>query len=86
LVPAYTEDDLSVATFASLYRVLERAPVERKLSVFGLMGKCAAEEVSAFRQHLIDDLWAVAVGTGLVSQLGTTSVQHRLAAAFSGGA
>jgi hypothetical protein len=50
------------------------------------MGKFAAEEVNAFRQHLIDGLWEVAVGTGLVRQLGTTSVQNRLAVAFSGGA
>ena len=75
---------LSTAIYASLSRVIEFAPIENKLAVFGLMARTAAEDLAAFRQQMIDDLWLVASEIGLVTKFGTTSVQSVLAMAFGG--
>ncbi len=79
-----TQDDLAVAEYASLTRAVERARIENKLDVFSLMAGCAAHDVIAFRQDMIDGLWEVAVGTGLVPLIGTTSIQEAIAGAFWG--
>jgi hypothetical protein len=78
-------DRAQVALYASLCRVIEGAPIENKLRVFGLMAKTAAADMYAFRQRVIDDLWEVANDLGLVSEFGVTSVQDVLAAAFAEG-
>jgi len=76
-------EDLNVLVYASLSRVLEQAPTDDKLGVFGLMAQAAADEVAAFQQQQIDDLWAVADDTGLVVTFDTTSVQSALDAVFN---
>jgi hypothetical protein len=75
-------EDLDVRIYASLCRVLEQAPIENKLRVFGLMARTAASEISERRQQYIDDLWSVAEEVGLVRLLGATDVQNALASAF----
>ena len=75
---------LSTAIYASLSRVIEFAPIDNKLAVFGLMARTAAQYFGAFRQQMIDDLWLVASEIGLVTMFGTTSVQSVLAMAFGG--
>jgi hypothetical protein len=85
--PADLADDRAqVAMYASLCRVIEGAPVENKLAVFGLMARTAAADTAVYRQQMIDDLWFVADDLGLVTLVGATSVQAALAAAFDGGA
>jgi hypothetical protein len=79
-------DRAQVALYGGLCRVIEGAPVQNKLAVFGMMARTAAEEASAFRQQVIDDLWLVADGLGLVALVGVTSVQDVLATAFAGDA
>lgn len=81
----HTEDDLAVALYASLTRVLEQAPIENKIGVFSLMARSAAAEAIAFRQTQVDLLWHVAVGIGLPNLIGTATVQDALASAFSEG-
>jgi hypothetical protein len=81
-IAAPTQDDLDVAKYASLCRVLEQAPIENRSRVFGLMAGCAAADVLAFRQNMIDGLWEVAVEIGLVQLMGTTSTQEAIASAF----
>jgi hypothetical protein len=73
-----------VRIYASLCRVLEQAPIENKLRVFGLMAHYAADEISERRQQYIDDLWWVAEEVGLVRLLGVTDVQNALSDAFEG--
>ena len=68
--------------YASLCRVLEGAPAENKLPVFGLMARTAAADTAAYRQQMIDDLWHVATDFGLVDLLGVGAVQEALMAAF----
>jgi hypothetical protein len=75
-------DRAQVAVYASLTRVIECAPIQNKLAVFGLMAKTAASEVAALRQQYIDDLWLVAGDIRLIDLLGTASVQATLCAAF----
>jgi hypothetical protein len=84
-VAAIAQDCLDVAKHASLTRVLEQASIQNKGPVFGLMAGCAANEVAAFRQNVIDGLWEVALETGLVRLIGTTSVQGWIIAAFDEG-
>ena len=78
-------DRAHVAMYASLCRVIESAPVQNKLVVFGMMAGTAAADAAAYRQQVIDDLWEVASDLGLVSIFGVTSVQGVLAAAFAEG-
>jgi hypothetical protein len=77
-------DRAQVAMYASLCRVIESAPVQNKLVVFGMMARTAAGDAAARRQHLIDGLWFVAEDLGLVALVGVTSVQEVLATAFAG--
>jgi hypothetical protein len=79
-----TQDDLAVAEYGSLYRVLEQAPIENRGSVFFLMASRAASDVDIFRQNMIDGLWEVAVETGLVRLVGTATVLNAVAIAFDG--
>ena len=83
--PDIEADRAQVAIYASLCRVIEGAPVQNKLVVFGMMARAAAADVSAVRQQAIDDLWFVADNLGLVALVGVTSVQEALATAFAGG-
>ena len=79
-------DRAQVAIYASLCRVIAGAPVQNKLVVFGMMARTAAEDAAAHRQQVIDDLWEVATGFGLIDLFGVPSVQDVLAAAFAGDA
>lgn len=79
---AISREDLDVRIYASLCRVLEQAPIENKLRVFGLMARYAADEISERRQQYIDDLWWVAEEVGLVRLLGATDLHNALASAF----
>jgi len=79
-------DRIQVAMYASLCRVIESAPVQNKLVVFGMMARTAAADAAAYRQQVIDDLWEVANDLGLVTLFGVTSVQDVLATAFAGDA
>jgi hypothetical protein len=74
--------DIETATFASLIRVLEQAPIENKLAVFGLIGRTAAESAAIRRQRLVDDCWWLADRCGLIDLLGRATVQDALADAF----
>jgi len=90
LVHGYTAADIEadraqVALYASLCRVIEGAPIENKLRVFGLMAQTAAADTCAFRQRVIDDLLEVANDLGLVSKFGVTRMQDVLSAAFAEG-
>jgi hypothetical protein len=82
----FADDRAQVAMYASLTRVIEGAPVENKLAVFGLMARTAAADTAVYRQQMIDDLWFVADDLGLVTLVGATTVQATIAAAFDGGA
>ena len=85
-IPTNSADDRAqVAMYASLTRVIEGAPIQNKLAVFGLMAKTAADEAAILRQQYIDDLWSVAGDVGLVRLLGTSAVGASLRDAFSGG-
>jgi hypothetical protein len=79
-------DDFQVRVYASLTRVLERAPSENRLPVFYLMCVNAADEIAARRQQTLDDLWEVAEGTGLKAMFDTTMVHEIMANAFEGAA
>lgn len=76
-------DDLDVAVYASLVRVLESVSIERKLGVFHLMARTAAAQAEARRQQMIDDLWSIAEQIGLVDRLGAVDVRATLAMAFA---
>jgi len=80
----FADERAQVAMYASLSRVIEVAPIENKMRVFGLMAQTAAADAAAYRQQMIEDLWYVAGDVGLVTMLGTTSVQATLARAFDG--
>lgn len=80
----FADERAQVAMYASLSRIIESAPVENKMRVFGLMAKTAAADAAVYRQQMIEDLWYVAGDVGLVTMLGTTSVQATLARAFDG--
>ena len=82
----FADDRAQVAMYASLCRVLEGAPAENKLPVFGLMARTAAADTAAYRQQMIDGLWFVADDLGLVDLLGVVAVQDALLVAFGGGA
>ena len=82
----FPDDRAQVAMYASLCRVLERAPAENKLPVFGLMARTAAADAAAYRQQMIDGLWFVADHLGLVELLGVVAVQDALLVAFDRGA
>jgi hypothetical protein len=82
----FADDRAQVAMYASLTCVIEGAPVENKLAVFGLMARTAAADTAVYRQQMIDDLWFVADDLGLVTLVGATNVQAAIAAAFDGGA
>jgi hypothetical protein len=77
-----TREELDIAMYASLTRVLEQAPVQNRLRIFGMMARIAFDDLLAHRQQYIDDLWDVARDTGLVDLLGVTAVQLALAAEF----
>jgi hypothetical protein len=79
-------DKEQVAIYASLCRVIECAPIQNKLGVFGMMARTAAADASTFRQQVIDDLWLVAGDLGLVALVGVTSVQEVFSTAFAGDA
>jgi hypothetical protein len=72
------EDELETRTYASLFRVMERAPIEKRLRIFRLAARFAAAQLEARRQQAIDDLRRVADETGLVRLHGTVMVQNAL--------
>jgi hypothetical protein len=73
-----THEQLDVAMYASLTRVLEQAPIENKLAVLGIMVRMAVTDLDARRQAYVDDLWDVARNTGLIDLLGVPAVQAAL--------
>ena len=72
------EDELETQTYTSLFRVLERAPMEKKLRVFRLAAKFASEQIAVRRQQAIEDLWAIAEELGLIELHGVLMVQDAL--------
>jgi hypothetical protein len=82
----FADERAQVAMYASLSRIIESAPVENKMRVFGLMAQTAAADAAAYRQQMIDDLWFVAADLGLVAMIGTAMVQNTLVIAFPGSA
>jgi hypothetical protein len=79
-------DELDARVCASLRRALQHARIEKKLAVFTLMARTAAENIAARRQQYLEDLWAIAEEHGLVICLGATSVASAIDAGFNGGA
>jgi hypothetical protein len=78
-------DELDARLCASLGRVLQRARIEKKLAVFTLMARTAADNIAARRQQYVEDLWTIAEELGLVSRLGATAVASAIEAGFNGG-
>jgi hypothetical protein len=76
--------DADAAIYASFGRVLQSAPIENKMVVYGLVAKSAASDAAAIRQDAIDGLWMLAADTGLVALIGTATVQGALSNAFGG--
>ena len=81
-IPLPTREQFDIAMYASLTRVLLRAPVENRLAVFAMMARMAAADLAERRQQYIDDLWEVARNTGLIDLLGATAVQAALSSEF----
>ena len=79
-------DELDARVCASLMRALQRARIEKKLAIFTLMARTAADNIAARRQQYLEGLWAIAEEHGLVSCLGATSVASAIDAGFTGGA
>ena len=80
------QDELDARVCASLGRALQHARIEKKLAVFTLMARTAADNIAARRQQYLEDLWVIAEEHGLVSCLGATSVASAIDAGFNGGA
>jgi hypothetical protein len=78
------EDELECRVFASLFRVLELAPIEKRLQIFSLIMRFAADQIAARRQRDIDDLWAIADDIGLIELHGVTYVQNAFVTGFRG--
>jgi hypothetical protein len=78
-------DELETRAYASLFRALERAPIENRLPIFRLAARFAAEQLDARRRQAVDDLWTIADETGLARLLGASAVQGAIAAALDGG-
>jgi hypothetical protein len=72
------QDEFERRMYASLFRCLERASVEKRLPLFSLAARFAAEQLEARRQQAIDDLRTVAAEAGLVRLLGATAVQDAI--------
>jgi hypothetical protein len=79
------DDEFEVRMYSSLFRILEQAPIEKKLHVFRLVANFASEQIEARRQQVADDLWAIADNAGLIRLLGKTDVGAALATEFGGG-
>ena len=75
-------EEVDVAMYASLTRVLEHAPVQNRLRIFGMMARIAVDDLIGRRQQYVDDLWDVARETGLIDLLGATTVQAALSVEF----
>jgi hypothetical protein len=80
----FTLEDLNTRVVASLVRVIEQAPIERRLPVFHLMACVAADEIAARQQQMVDDLTYVAKELGLVELLGAVAVEHAIGSALRG--
>jgi hypothetical protein len=76
------DDEFEVRMYSSLFRILERAPIEKKLNVFCLAAKFASEQIEARRQQVVDDLWDTADKAGLIRLLGKRDVFAALATEF----
>ena len=70
--------------YASLTRVLEQAPIERKLAVFSLMAGCAADDAADYVEAQIAALRFVAGDVGLIHLVGTAIVDNTINALFWG--
>jgi hypothetical protein len=79
-----TEYEIETRVFSSLFRCLERAPLEKRFPIFRLAARIAAAQLEARRQHAIDDLLSVAVDISLVELLGKPTIRHALATEFGG--
>jgi hypothetical protein len=77
-------DELDARVCASLRRALRHARIEKKLAVFTLMARTAADNIAARRQQYLEELWAIAEEHGLVSCLGATSVASAIDAGYGG--
>jgi hypothetical protein len=78
-------DELDARVCASLRRALQHARIEKKLAVFILMARTAANNIAARRLQYLEDLWAIAEEHGLVSCLGATAIASAIEAEFNGG-
>ena len=72
------EDEIEAQVYASLFRALECAPVEKRLPIFRLAARVAAAHLEARRQQAIDDLHTIADEVGLIRLLGATAVQDAI--------
>jgi hypothetical protein len=79
-------DDPEASIFASWVRVIEDAPTQNRLVLFGMMAADACACADATRQQLIDDLLEVAGEMGLVDLIGIVAVRDTLMVAFDRGA
>jgi hypothetical protein len=79
------DDRFEARIYASLFRVLERAPIEKRLQIFRLAVRFAAEQMAARRQQAIDDLWSIAENAGLIDLHGVPYVQDAFVIGFGGG-
>ena len=78
-------DELDARVCAAINRALQHARIEKKLAVFTLMARTAADNIAARRQQYLEDLWAIAEEHGLVSCLGATAIASAIEAEFNGG-
>jgi hypothetical protein len=78
------EDEFETRTYASLFRCVEFAPIEKRLQIFHLAARFAAGQIALRRQRAIDGLQLVAEESGLVRLLGVPAVQDVLTLAFGG--
>jgi hypothetical protein len=79
---ALSPPDPAAEVFASWVRVIEGAPVEHRLKLFGMMAADARCYADAVRQQAIDDMVWVAGELGLISLLGAVPVEETLAITF----
>jgi hypothetical protein len=77
-------DDPAAFIFASWARVIEGAPTQNRLVLFGMMAADARACADATRQQLIHDLLEVAGELGLIKLIGPTPVEEVLTNAFDG--
>jgi hypothetical protein len=81
-IPEPMLEDSNAGLCAALCRIIETCPIENRLRIFQHMARVAADELSARKQQIVNNLYDVADAFGVTRTVGAIAVREVLRIEF----